>query len=194
MVEKITEQLERLKEMPLPYQVTFFLTIIIAIITFSQVAIISPLEAETANVMVQKQAVEKKVNLLESFDEQHPDHTAYLKEVDFQVAQVNDQMPNDPIMGNFLLMLDQTAKNTGVTLLSVTPGAVVNGPNFREYPIEVTVRAKYLATLSFMDQCQSLPRFNLIKAVVVQAKQDVLECKIPLSIFVYGTPPAPPKK
>lgn len=143
---------------------------------------ITELEAQRASDLV-------RLKLVDDFSRQHPQLEAYLAELDNKILQTDALLPSDPAVSDFVIQIQQAARETQVEIFHIAPGVYLNKAGYYEIPVEVGVRGSFFQVVEFIQRCESLARFTSIAMVNIQAKQGVLECKIPLVIYTFGTAP-----
>lgn len=134
-------------------------------------------------------ALEKQKTLqIENFLEKYPDISKYEQEIQNKIDLLNMRLPNNDGMAQFLVILENTAKKTGVKISNIKPNLPANKNNIAEYNIEIFVHGSYFQLLDFLKAMEDIPRFNLINTIDLQAqnKDQILSSKIILSIFQYG--------
>lgn len=123
---------------------------------------------------------------IESFALAHPNSDEYLLEVDQKVFTVNQLLPNELDVSDFLVQLNQTAITSGVRLVQIKPAQPVNKSGYREIPVEILIRGSYFQTLNFLTKFDNVPRFAMINNISTQSRQNILESKLSVSIYCYG--------
>lgn len=144
--------------------------------------IIAELEAQRASDLV-------GLKLVDDFSRQHPQLEAYLSELDQKILRTDASLPSDPEVSAFVIQIQQAARDTQVEIFHIVPGTYLAKAGYYEIPVEVGVRGSFFKVVEFIQRCESLARFTSIAMVNIQAKQGVLECKIPLVIYSFGTAP-----
>ncbi len=143
---------------------------------------ITELETQRAGDLV-------RLNLVDEFSRQHPQQDAYLAELDQRILQTDALLPSEPAVSNFVIQIQQAARDTQVEIFHIVPGAYLNKVGYYAIPVEVGVRGSFFHIVEFIQRSESLARFTSIAMVTLQEKQGLLECKIPFQIYTFGTAP-----
>lgn len=127
-----------------------------------------------------------KILQIETFIADYPDISKYEQEIQNKIDLLNMKLPNNDSMAEFLIVLENTAKKTGVRISNIKPNPPANKDNIAEYSIELVLHGNYFQMLEFLKTMEDIPRFNVINAVTVQGKDGALSTRVILSIFQYG--------
>ena len=153
------------------------------------IGLIAPQREIITQLETQRDSDAVKLKLVDDFSQHHPQLDAYLAELDQNILQTDGLLPSDPAVGAFVIQIQQVAKDTQVEIFHIAPGTYLNKSGYYEIPVEVGVRGSFFKVVDFIQRCESLARFTSIAMVNIQAKQGLLECKIPLVIYTFGTAP-----
>lgn len=159
------------------------------IITFF-VFVFLPQREEVQTLTIQLEAKQNTTQVLEAYIAQHPDLDQYSIELEQKFADVSARLPNTLDMSSFLVQLDRAAKDSKVMIMSVKPAVAQPKSGYQEYPIELTVQGSYKTILTFLTNLNKLTRYTLVNDVAADAKLNMLEIKVGVSIFTFGAPAA----
>jgi type IV pilus assembly protein PilO len=151
--------------------------------------LIAPQRERIAELETQRASDLVKLQLVDDFSRQHPQLDAYLADLDQKILQTDGLLPSDPAVSAFVIQIQQAARDTSVEIFHIVPGVYLNKAGYYEIPVEVGVRGSFFKVVEFIQRCESLSRFTSIAMVAIQEKQGLLECKIPLVIYTFGTAP-----
>lgn len=127
-----------------------------------------------------------KILQIETFIADYPDISKYEQEIQNKIDLLNMKLPNNDSMAEFLIVLENTAKKTGVRISNIKPNPPANKDNIAEYNIELVLHGNYFQMLEFLKTMEDIPRFNVINSITVQGKDEALSTRVILSIFQYG--------
>ncbi|MEN6413524.1 MAG: type 4a pilus biogenesis protein PilO [Veillonellales bacterium] len=150
----------------------------------------SPQHQRMLNLQNQYQTERQKVKSIEAFALVHPNIDQYLTELDGQFAQVEKQLPESLAIGDFLIQAEQVSQDSGVQLMHIKPLPVINKNGYREIPLEVVIKGKFSQTIAFLKKLEEISRFNAVTNMSVQSKQGILESKLTVILYSYGSTPA----
>lgn len=150
----------------------------------------SPQYQQMKNLQNQYQTERQKVKVIESFALLHPDIDQYLTELDGQFFQTEKQLPESTDISDFLIQAEQVCKDSGVQLMSVKPLPAANKNGYREMPLEVLIKGNFTQTITFLKKLEDTSRFNAVSNMSVQSKQGMLESKLTVILYSYGSVPA----
>jgi type IV pilus assembly protein PilO len=153
------------------------------------IGLIAPQRERITELETQRDSDAVRLKLVDDFSQQHPHLEIYLAELDQKILQTDGLLPSDPAVGAFVIQIQQAAKDTQVEIFHIVPGTYLSNSGYYEIPIEVGVRGSFFKVVDFIQHCESLSRLTSIAMVNIQAKQGLLECKIPLVIYTFGTVP-----
>jgi len=156
---------------------------------FFYVLFIVPQRQQLIELETQQSSDMQKLKQIDEFVLEHPNQEDYLAELDERIVQMNALLPSNPDVGDFLIELQQAAYSSHVEVFHVSPKTYLNKNGYYEIPIEVGVRGYFFNIVEFIKRLESLARFMSMTTVNIQVKQGLLECKIPMVIYTFGTLP-----
>lgn len=179
------------REISPKYLVALYLAIVLAIGVTTSSVIFAPQEKRLAELTRQLQQEKQKVAVVESFILTNPDVEKYQNELQLALQRAEIALPDSMEVSAFLSQIERNARDAGVKLTSVKPGAATERAGYRELPVEVSVEGTFFATLSFLKKLEDGARFSIPSAFLMQQKQNLLVTRLNLQIFCYGNTPKP---
>lgn len=183
-----------IKTLPLRYKVCIFSLALMVFAWIFAAAALFPAQqriAELENVLRMEQGW---VKVVQDFGMKHPEPAKYLKLLDDKLASLDRLLPPEARVSEFLSQSEAAAKSSGVQLLSLKPGAVVNKKGFRDWTMELTVRGSYFQTMNFIKKLEEGPRFSTVTNITMQSKPGQLESRLSVSIYSFGGVASPATK
>lgn len=172
--------------LPVKHKVGLFglVTIIMLYLLYSFLLV--PQWAHMDELTTQYQDEQQQVAVVEAFVKSHPHPEGYLLELDNKIKIVDKLLPDQPEVGNFLLQMEQLAKDCDVQLVYLKPGKVSNRQGYRETAVEIAIRGNYAGIMNFLHKTEDGTRFISIANISMQLGAIGLESKIQAKIYTYG--------
>jgi type IV pilus assembly protein PilO len=150
-----------------------------------------PQIARHNELRAQLQSQQQQVRTVEAFALAHPEADKYLSELERRQTMLNKMLPGSPDIGEFVLQVEQAAKETGVLVSQLKPSVPVNKEGYREIPVEILLKGNFFQTAAFLKKLEDGQRFSLVKTLSMQARQSILDCKINITVYAFGISPPP---
>lgn len=120
---------------------------------------------------------------LANFQNKHLDMAAYEEMLLASENNANNSLPDEIAASEFISTIQQLALANNLKIQKITPQEIVINNNVSECPLNVTVTAGYFDLLNFLAALKESPRFMLVKAADIAAKNGVLTCTLTISIY-----------
>lgn len=120
---------------------------------------------------------------LANFQNEHLDMAAYEEMLLASENNANNSLPDEIAASEFISTIQQLALANNLKIQKITPQEIVTNNNVSECPLNVTVTAGYFDLLNFLAALKESPRFMLVKAADITAKNGVLTCTLTISIY-----------
>lgn len=167
--------------------------------------VIVPQQQELALLEQELERERIEVRTVENFLQQHPEPEAYKKQIDAEMQQLQQQIPNAADISGFLKNVNQYAQANGVKITQIKTGATFTIGNYRKLPLEITTNGNYVSNMNFLRQVEAGARFVVIdKSSLTNTAETGLVGNYVLNVYNWqpqnqaqaGQPvqPAPPKK
>lgn len=170
-------------------KITLFFTVVFFSFVNFYSFFIFPLQ-EKISLLKEQQKVEKQhLEKLQEYSLSHPNIDQYLLELDKTLNHLDDLLPNDIIIHQFITQLEQSSQKSGIHLLHIKPGQVINKNQYREIPIEIIARGDYFHTLEFLKNIENNKRFLRITKISIYSRTSFLETNMTVNIYSFGAPP-----
>ena len=173
------------------YLIALYLVVLLAVTAVVSSVIFSPQEKRMAELTLQLQQEKQKVAVVENFILTNPDMEKYQNELQQALQRAEMALPDSMDVSAFLSQIERNAREAGVKLTSVKPGAATDRTGYREFPVEVSVEGTFFATMSFLKKLEDGARFSIPTSFLMQQKQNLLATRLNLQIFCYGNTPKP---
>lgn len=197
-------------QLPVKHKILLVLGANVLFIFLFYFGLIVPQNEQFAQVMAQVNAEKQKVLAVENFAATKPNLDQYLADLDSKMMQINNLLPNEPEMSEFLKQAEQHANETGIILTQVHTGQIANKNGYREIPVEISVQGSYLQTVNYLKKLEDGSRFITVRNIQMNAQngtesnkqvtalpsamqlgtqQTVITSKLSTVIFGFGVPP-----
>lgn len=197
-------------EIPIKQKIAVVLGANVLFILLFYFGFIVPQNEQLVQAMAQVNAEKQKVMAVENFAATKPNLDQYLADLDSKIMQLNNLLPNEPEMSDFLKQAEQHANETGVILTQVHTGQMANKNGYREMPVEISVQGSYLQTVNYLKKLEDGSRFITVRNIQMNAQngtepnkqaatlspsmqlgpqQTVITSKLSTVIFGFGVPP-----
>lgn len=153
-----------------------------AVVYHKQAAVLTELNAQILHKQTVLQSAQQELNA-------HPNQSAYQQELLTEQKLADGRLPSEDAMPTLLKLLSATAKEAGVSLVSIKPGIAVNKNTYYEIPLEITAKCKYSDLLAFIRRLEFFDRFNTITKLTVRPEQGILQVQLNTSVYVHGLLP-----
>lgn len=130
-----------------------------------------------------------RVRAVEEFILAHPRGEKYVVELAAQQQKVQQKLPDDLAMGQFLQELEQAAVQAAVQLRQIKPGATISKGGYRETPLEVQVRGNFFQLLTLVQKIEEMQRFSSITAMNIGVQNGLLDAKLTVAVYSFGAGP-----
>ncbi|MBP2651986.1 MAG: Pilus assembly protein, PilO [Firmicutes bacterium] len=136
------------------------------IMTYVVYADVLTLQLERKETIANQLASDKsRVAAVEQFAAEHPDLDSYLQQMDTEVIRVNKLLPDRANMGETLVFLEDSARNTGVACGALTTEKSVYKNGWTESRLVFKVLGAYSDLLEFAQCLDNGPRFMAVQAI-----------------------------
>ena len=179
------------REISPKYLIALYLVVVLAVGVAVSSVIFAPQEKRLAELTLQLQQEKQKVAVVESFILTNPDMEKHQNELQQALQRAEIALPDSMGVSVFLSQIERNAREVGVKLTSVKPGAATERAGYRELPVEVSVEGTFFASMSFLKKLEDGARFNIPTSFLMQQKQNLLATRLNLQIFCYGNTPKP---
>lgn len=197
-------------QIPIKQKIAVVLGANVLFILLFYFGLIVPQNEQLVQAMAQVNAEKQKVLTVENFAATKPNLDQYLADLDSKIMQLNNLLPNEPEMSDFLKQAEQHANETGVILTQVHTGQMANKNGYREIPVEISVQGSYLQTVNYLKKLEDGNRFITVRNIQMNAQngtepnkqaatlspsmqlgtqQTVINSKLSTVIFGFGVPP-----
>lgn len=130
--------------------------------------------------------LEQKINqqvTLSNFQNEHLDMAAYEKTLLESANNASQSLPDEIAASEFISTLQNLALANHLKIQKIMPQEIVTNNGISECQLNVTVTAGYFDLLSFLAALNDSPRFMLVKAADITAKNGTLTCTLTISIY-----------
>lgn len=149
------------REWPWPLQGLMYVGAAIALVLVGLYVPMSPV-ATVRTQLVAAQAEEKPLNdevaNLRVYKQRRAELQSEMDALQKQLATLQTIVPEDKQADQFILMVQQEAMSSGVSIRTLTSQAVVSKPYYFEMPFQVTADGPYFAMLDFFGRLGRLSR------------------------------------
>lgn len=142
-----------------------------------------PLLDEKAAAAVELAQKTNQQVTLANFQNEHLDMAAYEEMLLASENNANNSLPDEIAASEFISTLQNLALANNLKIQKITPQEIITNDKVSECPINVTVTAGYFDLLNFLVALKESPRFMLVKAADIAAKNGVLTCTLTISIY-----------
>ena len=169
--------------------------------------LVSPQRQTAKSIARATQAAEAQIEEAQRLVQQPKTPTAAPKQPEIRTAALYElakAMPETTDMPDLLLELDQVARAAGVTVNSITPGAVSPGNGFGVLPISIAFSGDFYSLTDLLYRLRTLVavrhgeldasgRLFAVDTVGLSGSGNQLTASVTVNTFVYGaaTPDAP---
>jgi len=174
---------ENMKSKKLIYQMIYFLLGMIFLSVMVYAFIYIPRQQKILELTAAVTEKETSVISIENFMNEHPDMTAYEQELQKKDDFLAQMLPNNMALSSFLSEVEKMAAASQVTLVQIKPNKLISKGNYQEIPILLEFQGDYFQILHFLRQIEADRRFNKGSHLSIQKQDDVLVCKLVLSIY-----------
>lgn len=178
----------RLKKLFVRHKILLGIAGILTVIVVFYYSILIPQQAKISQITAVLQSERRLVGVIEAFAGAHPDIGQYEQELNAALATVNQLLPDQPKISEFIVAVEQAARASGLELQQIKPLQPVQKAGYREIPLELTVQGTYFPTLNFLKKLEGLERFNSVVSMTVRAQPDHLTSDLRIMIYCYGEP------
>ena len=95
------------------------------------------------------------------------------------------QLPEEKRIYDFLVEIDNLAKNNSVNLEGITPGKLEKGTLYSRVPIAISANSGFNDFYSFLFQLEHIPRITMTKGLKVTSLSKGNRCKIEIDLAVF---------
>ena len=181
----------RFEKVPDKYKIALFAIVFVVGITVFMVSIHIPQQARIRSLEDELAATEKRIAVVETFALQHRDLQTHRNEIRQKLLLIEQLLPDEVRMGEILTELEGIAKASKVQIGQVQPARPLQKSGYQETPVTMTVRGDYFMFYDFFYRIEGSKRFLAVSSLSLQSKTgDILEGKITLLVYNYGTGPA----
>ena len=114
------------------------------------------------------------------------------EEIDYIQNNLEDfdrQLPEEKRIYDFLVEIDNLAKNNNVQLEGITPGKLIKGTLYSQVPVAISANSGFRDFYRFLFQLENMPRITMTEGLIVTSLPKGNRCSIEmdLAVFVGGT-------
>jgi type IV pilus assembly protein PilO len=150
-----------------------------------------PQTVRNNELRAQLQLQQQQVKNIESFALAHPEADKYLAELDRRQIVADKMLPNHPELSEFVMQVERSAREAGVQVLQLKPSVPASRQGYREIPIEILIKGNFFQTANFLKKMEDGSRFTLVQNLTMHSRQGIIESKLNLAIFSFGSATAP---
>jgi len=172
-----------MKSKKLIYQLISFLLGMIFLSVMVYTFVYVPRQQKILELTAAVTEKETSVISIENFMNEHPDMPAYEQELQKKDDFLAQMLPNNMALSSFLSEVEKMAAVSQVTLVQIKPNKLISKGNYQEIPILLEFQGDYFQILHFLRQIETARRFNKGSHLSIQRQDDVLVCKLVLSIY-----------
>ena len=174
---------DRMKFKKLIYQVISFLLGVIFLSVTIYTFVYVPRQQKLLDLAATVKEKETSVISIENFMNKHPDLPSYEQELQKKADFLSQLLPNNMELSSFLSEVEKLAAASQVTLLQIKPNKLISKGTYQEIPILLEFQGNYFQILHFLRQIEAAQRFNAGSHLSIQRQDDILVCKLVLSIY-----------
>ena len=174
---------DNMKSKKLIYQLISFLLGMIFLSVMVYTFVYVPRQQKILELTAAVTEKETSVISIENFMNEHPDMPAYEQELQKKDDFLAQMLPNNMALSSFLSEVEKMAAVSQVTLVQIKPNKLISKGNYQEIPILLEFQGDYFQILHFLRQIETARRFNKGSYLSIQRQDDVLVCKLVLSIY-----------
>ena len=129
---------------------------------------------------------QQRIQVIEGFMLVHPDGDSYLAELNQQLLQANQMLPNQAGLSEYLIQVEQAAKACGVQLMQIKPLPAVIKNGYQEIQVDIVTHGNFFQSLDFLMKLEAGLRFSSVNHMSIHSQHNVLENKLSVIIYTYG--------
>jgi len=174
---------DSMKSKKLIYQMISFVFGLIFLSTTVYTFVYVPRQQKLLDLTATVTEKETSIISIENFMNEHPDMPAYEQELQKKDDFLAQMLPNNMELSSFLSEVEKLAAASQVTLVQIKPNKLISKGTYQEIPILLEFQGNYFQILHFLRQIEAAHRFNTGSHLSIQKQDDVLVCKLLLSIY-----------
>lgn len=174
---------DSMKSKKLIYQMISFVLGVIFLSTTVYTFVYVPRQQKLLNLTATVTEKETSIISIENFMNEHPDMPAYEQELQKKDDFLAQMLPNNMELSSFLSEVEKLAVTSQVTLVQIKPNKLISKGTYQEIPVLLEFQGNYFQILHFLRQIEAAHRFNTGSHLSIQKQDDVLVCKLLLSIY-----------
>lgn len=128
------------------------------------------------------QAAQARFQVLQIFQEQHPDLEAYQMEIENQRKHVDQLLPDRIEASALMPRLQQYALKSGLELRELLPGEAVN-MGTRALPLQIRLAGNYFGLLDFIKSLENGTPYCQITAMELEQKDNLLTAMLQVHVY-----------
>ncbi len=129
------------------------------------------------------QAAQARFQVLQIFQEQHPDLEAYQMEIENQRKHVDQLLPDRIEASALMPRLQQYALKSGLELRELLPGEAVNMQGTRALPLQIRLAGNYFGLLDFIKSLEKGSPYCQITAMELEQKDNLLTAMLQVHVY-----------
>ena len=145
-----------------------------------------PLRAETDEIEGQAARLSDEIVDIGNFMNRHSDLKGEMADLAKQRIAMDKALPEEMEQGAFMEEVQRSAVNSGVRLMSMTPGKAKGEQGISSLPIEIKLSSDYFSLMDFLKAVREGDRYMQIRRMSLLGKDDEIQCDMTLSIFSAG--------
>lgn len=179
----LTLKLDRLK--PKHIVILYSLALFAAVWIFVLLAYL-PQTVHTSELRAQLENQRQQVKIVEGFGLAYPEADKYLSELDKRLTILDQMLPNNPDVSEFMLQMERAARETGIRISQLKPAAPLNKEGYREIPLEILIKGTFFQTAAFVKKMEDGRRFSLVQSLSMQSRQGIIDSRLNVVIYSFG--------
>jgi len=104
-----------------------------------------------------------------------------------QAAAVQERIPGEPLLAEFLAQVSSLAKQVGVQIPESQRGAIVRKPAYATLKVVLVCNGDYTGMCKFLEKLRRLPRHSSIERMQIDTADE--GCSATISVILYFAPP-----
>lgn len=181
----------KLNSLKTKYLIVLYALIFLAAVWAFFLLLYLPQAARNSELREQLLMQQQQVKAIETFALAHPEADKYLAELDRRQAVLDKMLPANTELSDFVVQVERAAKEAGVQIAQLKPSAPVNKEGYREIPVEILVKGSFFQTAAFLKKLEDGQRFSLVQTLSMQARPNMLDCRINATVYAFGSAPPP---
>ena len=166
-------KLEQLAKIPKPIRLAVVTALLVGIGAAYWYLSYQPLEAETRQLVVHSQELQRKLNNARSVADNVPGFKAEVAALERDLELALKQLPNGKQFEDLLRDISTAGKKVGVTIKSIDRDSEVKRDFYAEVPFMIELEGAYHDLARFFEMVANLPRIvNVGRLEITVSKED----------------------